>query len=78
MRDDDTTPVDTPSAMLRLNLESCPLCRRRGVLTNGIRCFYCDGARVVTVARADEWRAAHPSKPVDYSDLPDTDPEPSR
>jgi len=73
--DTDKTPVDTPSAMLRLGLESCPLCHRIGVLTSGIRCWFCDGARVVTKERAGEWRAAHSSKLLDYGDLKDTEPE---
>lgn len=77
--DDDATPVDTPSAMLRLGLESCPLCRRIGVLTGGLQCWYCDGARVVTKERAESWRKAHPPKAdalPDYSNLADTDPAP--
>lgn len=58
MSEDDKTPVQTPSAMLRLGLESCPLCNRTGV-TSGIKCWYCNGSRVVTIEMAEKWRAAH-------------------
>jgi hypothetical protein len=75
--DDDKTLVDTPSAMLRLGLESCPLCKRIGILTGGLQCWFCEGARVVTKERADDWRKAHPPKTPDYDTLPDTLPQSS-
>lgn len=75
--DDDKTPVDTPSAQLRLGLHACPLCKRTGKLTTGDECWYCKGGRVVDKARAEAWEKAHPPKPAtspDYDSLPDTLP----
>jgi hypothetical protein len=54
--DTDKTRVDTPIAMARLGLEDCPQCERTGVLATGDVCPFCDGGRVVTKERADEWR----------------------
>lgn len=63
----DDTPRETPiSKTLALGLESCPCCRRTGVLTTGVQCPFCEGGRVVPIAKADKWRAAHR----------DTDPAP--
>lgn len=62
------TPRETPiSKSLQLGLESCPCCKRLGSLTGGVQCWFCAGGRVVTTAKADEWRRAH-------DDLPDTEP----
>lgn len=57
--DSDKTPVETPSAMLRLGIESCPACDGRGRTIVDEACFYCEGGRRVTNARADAWRKAH-------------------
>ena len=70
--DDEKTPVQTPSAALRLGLEDCPLCHRIGKLSTGDECWYCEGARLITKDRADAWRKAHP--PV-LTPIPDTEPE---
>ena len=59
MRDEDETPAQTPSALLRLGIEACPACEGRGVTTMSEPCFYCEGGRRVTHERAAEWRKAH-------------------
>lgn len=58
-RDDDDTPAQTPSALLRLGIEPCPACEGRGISVLGEVCFFCEGGRRVSHARADEWRRAH-------------------
>ena len=55
--DTDKTRVDTPIAMARLGLEDCPMCERTGVVGEGDVCPFCDGGRVVSKERAEEWRA---------------------
>lgn len=67
---DDRTPPHTPSAQLKLGLVGCPACHRTGKTTADETCFYCEGARVVTIARGRDWDEAHPDTP-----LPDTEPE---
>lgn len=63
MPDDDTpTRPETPSAMLRLGLVSCPACDRRGRSTTGEECFFCQGGRVVTLEKKEEWDKAHGKK----------------
>lgn len=65
MAEDDKTPARTPSALQRLGLETCPACDRRGETTTGVTCFFCDGAKVVTHEKVEEWRKAHPPVPHD-------------
>ncbi len=62
MTDDDRTPPHTPSAMLKLGLEACPACDRRGVTMTGVQCFYCQGGRLVSETKAKAWRQAHPGR----------------
>jgi DnaJ-class molecular chaperone len=52
--DDDVTPVQTPSALHRLGLATCPVCEGSRV-RDGERCPFCDGAGRVTLERAGEW-----------------------
>lgn len=55
----DDTPRETPiSKSLILGLESCPCCNRTGTHL-GVQCLYCEGGRVVTIEKAEKWRAAH-------------------
>jgi hypothetical protein len=56
--DTDKTRIDTPSAMVRLGLEDCPVCKRTGEIDGDV-CSFCDGGRVVTKEQADEWRKSH-------------------
>ena len=64
--DDAPTARQTPqSKSFAPGLESCPCCNRTGIHL-GVQCLYCEGGRVVPIAKADKWRAAHR----------DTDPAP--
>ena len=64
--DDDTTPVQTPSALHKLGLATCPCCEGSRV-RDGDDCPFCKvegGASTgrVSLARAGEWFGLTPVK----------------
>lgn len=69
MTDDDTTPTESPSAMHRLGLATCPVCKGARVL-DGRKCGECGGGGRVTLTRFNELAGLR----VDYDGLADTPP----
>lgn len=60
--DEDRTPTESPSAMHRLGLATCPKCDG-GRFIAGVTCPFCEGGGRVTLTRHHE-----------YVGLKDTDP----
>ena len=53
-KDGDITPIESISAMHRLGLARCPCCEGSGV-RDGTACEYCEGAKRVTLEKANVW-----------------------
>lgn len=58
-KDEEKTSAHTPSAMLRLGIETCPACEGRGLSLVLEVCFFCEGGCKVSNEKAAQWRAAH-------------------
>lgn len=58
--DEDVTPVQSPSAMHRLGLATCPCCEGSRV-RDGEACPFCEGAGKVALAKAGEWFGLTPA-----------------
>lgn len=66
-KDDEVTPIESISAMHRLGLARCPCCEGTGV-RDGAACEYCEGAKRVTLERANIWfglKKTDPAPPED-------------
>ncbi len=63
MSDDEKTPVQTPSAMHRLGLATCPCCEGSGA-RDGETCPYCEGAGRVTLERHGIWVGLRKTDPA--------------